>query len=138
MSSLTHEERVLRMCRSIYVGRDVTLKWAAECCGISTEEFIGYYNQYINRLCHTIQHKHEFFLFSELKFLVLSGYMRPDECARRFLGSDTPENIEKIERWIESQGGIDENLSWQKMRMINVKQKEQEKTDGENQSGSMG
>lgn len=129
MSSLTHEERVLRHVRSIFSGRNVSPAFSAECCGISAEEFIGYYNQYINRLCYAIQHGHEFFLFNELKFLVLSGYMRPNIAASHFLGSDTPENIAKIEQWIESQGGIDENLSWRDMRMIQVKQKEQEETD---------
>lgn len=130
MSSLTHEQRVLKMCRSIYAGRNVTHRWVAECCGISVEEFRDYYSQYIRRLCYSIQHKQEWFFFSELKFLALSGYMKQDECARRFLGSDTPQNIAKIEQWIESQGGINEDLSWRDMRMIDVKQKE-ERADGE-------
>lgn len=132
MSSLSHEERIISRIRSLYSGRNTTMEWCASSCGISSEEFEGYYNQYINRLCYAIQHGHEFFLLSELKFLVLSGYMRPDECARRFLGSDTPENIAKIEKWKEEQGGIDENLSWRDTRLIQVKQKEQEKVDGEN------
>jgi hypothetical protein len=107
-------------------------EWAAKSCGISLEEFEDFYGQYINRLCYAIQHKQEWFLFSELRFLVLSGYMRPDETARRFLGSDSPENIEKVEKWIESQGGINKDLSWRNVRFLQVEQKEQEKNNGEN------
>lgn len=131
MSSLSHEERIISRIRSLFSGRNTTMEWCASSCSVSLEEFEGYYNQYIQRLCYSIQHKHEFFLFSELRFLVLSGYMRPDECARRFLGNDSPANIAKIEKWIEEQGGIDENLSWRNTRLIQVKQKEQEKVDGE-------
>lgn len=130
MSILSHEERIISRCRDVYSGRNVTPEFAAKTCGISLAEFEDFYTQYINRLCYAIQHKHEFFLFSELRFLVLSGYMRPDECARRFLGNDSPENVEKIERWIESQGGIDKDLSWRDMRLIQVKQKEQETQNG--------
>lgn len=126
MASLTHEERVLRMCRSIYAGRDVTPKWAAECCGISTAEFEGYYSQYINRLCYAIQHKQEWFILCELRFLLISGYMRPDEASKRF---KVPQ--EGIEKWIEEQGGINENLSWRDMRMIRVKEREQEEKQDE-------
>ena len=131
MASLTHEERILSRCRDIFSGRNVTFEFAAETCGISLEEFEDFYSQYIQRLCHSIQHKHEFFLFSELKFLVLSGYMRPNTVAARFLGSDKPEDIARVEKWIESQGGINKELSWRDMRMIDVKQKEQENSDGE-------
>ncbi len=67
------------------------------------------------------------FILKEWEFLILSGYMRPDETARRFLGSDSPENIKKVERWIESKGGINKELSWRDMRLIQVKPKEQEK-----------
>lgn len=132
MSNLSHEQRVLRHIRSRFCERDVSPTFSAECCGISLEEFMGYYNQYINRLCYAIQHGHEFFLLSELKFLALSGYMRPNIMAARFLGNDSPQNIAKIEKWIESQGGINEDLSWRDMRMIDIKPREQEKTDGEN------
>lgn len=131
MASLTHEERILSRCRDIFSGRNVTFEFAAETCGITTEEFIGYYNQYVQRLCYSIQHRQEWFLFSELRFLVLSGYMRPNECARRFLGNDLLESIEKIEKWIESKGGINKELSWRDVRMIDVKQTEQESSDGE-------
>ena len=131
MSSLTHEERIVSRCRDVFCNR-CTMEWGAQTCGISLEEFTGYYNQYIQRLCYAIQHKHEFFLFNELRFLALSRYMRQDECARRFLGNDLPENVEKIEKWIESQGGINKNLSWRDMRIIDVKQKGQESSDGEN------
>ena len=57
--------------------------------------------------------------------------MRPDECARRFLGNDSPENVKKIERWIESQGGIKKDLSWRNVRFLQVEQKEQETENGE-------
>lgn len=130
MSSLTHEERIVSRCRDVFCNR-CTMEWGAQTCGIGTAEFEGYYHQYIQRLCYSIQHKHEFFLCSELRFLALSGYMRPDETARRFLGSDSPENIEKVERWIESQGGINKNLSWRDVRLIRVKQGKQENSDGE-------
>lgn len=130
MASLSHEERILSRCRDVFCNR-CTIEWGAQTCGINTTEFEGYYNQYINRLCYAIQHKHELFLFSELRFLVLSGYMRPNIVAKRFLGNDSPENIEKIERWIEEQGGINKELSWRDMRIIDVKQKGQENSDGE-------
>ena len=130
MASLTHEERVISRCRDIFSGRNVTPKWAAKTCGISLEEFEDFYGQYIQRLCYSIQHKQEWFLLYELRFLVVSGYMRPDECARRFLGNDSPENVEKIEKWIESQGGINKKLSWRDMRIIDVKQKEQDTENG--------
>ena len=131
MASLTHEERVISRCRDIFSGRNVTFEFAAKTCGISLAEFEDFYTQYINRLCYAIQHKHEIFLFSELRFLVLSGYMRPDECARRFLGNDSPENIEKIKKWIDSKGGINKELSWRDMRIIRVLPKKEEKTDEE-------
>ena len=131
MSSLSHEERIISRIRSLYSGRNTTMEWCASSCGISSEEFEDLYNQYIQRLCYSIQHKQEWFLFSELRFLVLSGYMRPDECARRFLGNDLPESIEKVEKWIESHGGINKELSWRDMRMIKVEQKGQE-TQNEN------
>lgn len=130
MASLTFSERVLSRCRDVYCQR-CTMEWGAQTCGISLEEFTGYYNQYIQRLCYAIQHKQEWFLFSELRFLVLSNYMRPNIAAARFLGGDTPENIEKVEKWIESHGGINKELSWRDMRIIDVKQKGQENSDGE-------
>lgn len=126
MTSLTHEERILSRCRDIFSGRNVTFEFAAETCGITTEEFIGYYNQYVQRLCYAIQHKQEWFLFSELRFLIMSGYMRQNEAAKRYRISE-----ENIEKYIESQGGIDKNLSWRDMRLIQVKQKEQETQNGE-------
>ena len=126
MASLTHEERILSRCRDIFSGRNVTFEFAAETCGITTEEFIGYYNQYVQRLCYAIQHKQEWFLFSELRFLIMSGYMRQNEAAKRYRISE-----ENIEKYIESQGGIDKNLSWRDMRLIQVKQKEQETQNGE-------
>ncbi len=132
MSILSHEERIVSRCRDIYSGRNVTLEFAAKTCGISLAEFEDFYTQYINRLCYAIQHRQEWFLFSELRFLVLSGYMRPDECAKRFLGNDSPENISKIEKWIESQGGINKDLPWRDVRILQVEQKEQENSDGEN------
>lgn len=132
MSILSHEERIISRCRDVYSGRNVTPEWAAKSCGISLEEFEDFYGQYIQRLCYSIQHRQEWFLFSELRFLVLSGYMRPDECARRFLGSDSPENIEKIEWWIESQGGVNKDLSWRNVRFLQVEQKEQETQNGKN------
>ncbi len=132
MSSLSHEERILSRCRDLFSGRNVTPEFAAKTCGISLAEFEDFYTQYINRLCYAIQHKHELFLFSELRFLVLSGYMRPDECAKRFLGNDSPENIAKIERWIESQGGINKDLSWRNVRFLQVEQKEQETQNEKN------
>lgn len=131
MSSLSHEERIISRCRDIYSGRNVTPEWAAKTCGISLEEFEDFYGQYIQRLCYSIQHKQEWFLLYELRFLVLSGYMRPNIAAKRFLGNDSPENIEKIERWIEEQGGINKDLSWRDVRMIKVEQKGQENSDGE-------
>jgi len=129
MANLTFSGRILSRCRDVYSGRKVTSEWAAKTCGISLEEFEDFYGQYIQRLCYSIQHRQEWFLFSELRFLVLSGYMRPDECARRFLGSDSPENIEKIERWIEEQGGINKEHPWRDMRIIRVLQKKEEKVD---------
>ena len=132
MSILSHEERIISRCRDVYSGRNVPPEFAAKTCGISLAEFEDFYSQYINRLCYAIQHKHELFLFSELRFLVLSGYMRPDECAKRFLGNDSPENIAKIERWIESQGGINKDLSWRNVRFLQVEQKEQETQNGRN------
>lgn len=130
MSSLTHEERILSRCRDVYCNR-CTIEWGAQTCGIGTTEFEDFYSQYLQRLCYAIQHKHEFFLFSELRFLVLAGYMRPNTVAARFLGSDKPENIARVEKWIESQGGINKNLSWRDVRLIQVNQKEQETQNGE-------
>lgn len=121
MSSLSHEERVLNRIRSIFSGRNVTFEWAATSCGISVEEFMGYYEQYIQRLCYAIQHKSEWFLLCELEFLLRAGYMRPDEASKRFKVSQ-----EGIEKWIESQGGIDKHLSWRDMRMIRVMPQKQE------------
>lgn len=118
-------------CRDLFSGRNITPEFAAKTCGISLAEFEDFYTQYIQRLCYSIQHRQEWFLFSELRFLVLSGYMRPDECARRFLSNDSPENVEKIERWIESQGGIKKDLSWRNVRFLQVEQKEQETENGE-------
>lgn len=126
MSSLSHEERVLNRIRSIFSGRNVTFEWAATSCGISVEEFMGYYEQYIQRLCYAIQHKSEWFLLCELEFLLRAGYMRPDEASKRF---KVPQ--EGIEKWIKSQGGINKDLSWRDMRLIQVKQKEQETENGE-------
>ena len=131
MSSLTHKERIISRIRSIYSGRRTTKKWCAESCGIPEEEFEGYCQQYMNKLFFSLRES-PWFILKEWEFLILSGYMRTDETARRFLGSDSPENIEKVERWIESQGGINKNLSWRDVRLIRVKPKEQEKTDGEN------
>lgn len=125
MSSLTHEERIVSRCRDVFCNR-CTMEWGAQTCGINTAEFEGYYNQYIQRLCYAIQHKQEWFLFSELRFLLMSGYMQQSEAAKRYRISE-----ENIERYIESQGGINKEHSWRDVRMIDVKQTEQESSDGE-------
>ena len=118
-ASLTHEERIVSRVRDVYCNR-CTMEWGAQTCGISLEEFKGYYNQYIQRLCYAIQHKQEWFLCSELQFLLLFGYMRPNEAAKRYRTSE-----ENIEKYIEQQGGINKNLSWRDMRLLRVKQKEE-------------
>lgn len=117
MAELTYEQRIISRIRSIYSGRRTTKKWCAESCGIPEEEFEGYYQQYMGRLYFSLR-EHEWFICKEWEYLILSGYMRPDEVAKRFLGSETPENIARVEKWIEEQGGINPSLSWRDMRVI--------------------
>ena len=125
MASLTHEERIISRCRDIYSGRNVTPEWAAKTCGISLAEFEDFYTQYIQRLCYSIQHRQEWFLLAELEYLLRAGYMRPDEASRRFR---TPQ--ENIENWLKEKEKNEGSVSWRDMRMIDLKQKEQEQEDG--------
>lgn len=122
---LTHEQRILSRIRSIYAGRQVSMEFAAKTCGIPVEEFEGYFNQYIGRLYFSLKES-EWFILKEWEFLVLAGYMKKEEVAKRFLGDGAQENIEKVEKWIESKGGINKEIDWRDMRVIRVKQKKEE------------
>ncbi len=130
MASLTHEQRILSRIRSIYSGRKVSMEFAAETCGILVEEFKDYFNQYIGRLYFSLK-ENEWFILKEWQFLILSGHMRKEEAAKRFLGDDSPECIEKIEKWIESQGGINKELAWRDVRVVRVKQKQEGETEND-------
>lgn len=131
MSSLTHEQRIISRVRDIYCGRNTTMEWCASSCGISEDEFQGYCQQYMGRLYFSLQDNPRL-IVKEWEYLILSGHMRPNVAAKRFLGSDTSENVEKIEKWIESKGGINKELSWRDMRIIRVLPKKEDARDGEN------
>ena len=130
MASWTHEQRIVSRVRDIYCGRS-NMEWCAESCGISFDEFQGYCQQYMGRLYFSLQDNPRL-IIKEWEYLIISGHMRPNVAAKRFLGDDSPENVQKIERWIEEKGGINENLSWRDMRIIRTLQKKEEKTDGKN------
>lgn len=128
MSSLGHEQRIVSRVRDIHCGRNTTMEWCASSCGIPEEEFEGYCQQYMGRLYFSLQDNPRL-IVKEWEYLILSGHMRPSVAAKRFLGDDTPENVQKIERWIEEQGGINKEHPWRDMRIIRVLQKKEEKTD---------
>ena len=130
MSSLGHEQRIVSRVRDIHCGRNTTMEWCAHTCRISEEEFEGYYQQYLGRLFFSLEENPRL-IVNEWEYLILSGHMRPSVAAKRFLGDDTPENVQKIERWIEEQGGINKEHPWRDMRIIRVLQKKEEKTDEE-------
>ena len=64
-------------------------------------------------------------MWRELEYL-LQNYMRSEEAAKRF---KVPK--EKIEQWVQENknGG---NANWRNVRFLQVEQKEQENSDGEN------
>ena len=112
MSSLSHEERIVSRVRDTFCNR-CTMEWGAHTCGINTAEFEGYYNQYIQRLCYSIQHKQEWFLLAELEYLLRAGYMRPDEGSSRF---KVPQ--ENIENWLKEKEETDGKPDWHDMRIM--------------------
>ena len=103
MPTLTHEQRILSRCRDIYSGRNVTPEWAAETCGLTTEEFMIHYDAYIRRLTRAIENKQEWLLLCELEYLLRAGYMRQNEASSRF--KVTQKNIEK---WLKEKEETDE------------------------------
>ena len=126
MSSLSHEQRILRMCRSIFAGRNVTPKWAAECCGLTEEEFLVHYDAYIRRLTRTIETGQEWFLLAELEYLLRAKYLRPKEASLRFRAPQA-----NIEEWLKEKEETGEDVDWNKMRIAKAKQLQQEKIDAE-------
>ena len=126
MPTLTHEERIVSRCRDIYSGRNVTPEWAAETCGITTEEFMVHYDAYIRRLTRAIENKQEWFLLAELEYLLRAGYMRPQDASKRFRARE-----ESIKHWIEEKNRADGKPDWHDMRLIRARQGERDEKSTE-------
>ncbi len=101
MSSLSHEERILRHIRSIFAGRQVSFEEAARHCSVSVEDFRKQYELYIGSMCKAIRHGREWAVLKEYQILIQEGYMRDDEIERRFRIKKV--DIEAI--WQEKQDG---------------------------------
>lgn len=98
MSSLSHEERILRHIRSIFSGRDVSMEEAARHCGVTLEKFEKQYEQYVGSMCQAIRQGREWAVLKEYRTLIQDGYMRAGEFVKRFKMEvwDAEDFLEKI------------------------------------------
>ena len=119
MPTLTHTERIISRCRDIFSGRNVTFEFAAETCGITTEEFMVHYDAYIRRLTRAIENKQEWFFLAELEYLLRAGYMRPRVASKRF---KAPE--ENIKTWLKEKEETDGKPNWCDTRLMRARRGE--------------